>query len=133
MYGTTTYLSACSDEEWSDDEKAEDTKGGGGKDDLEELDEMQLGELLAREQRARHMGLSQVRTSFIGVVHATHGGGGTCRAVGRRVVRLGLLFCLPWIRTAHHVRSQKKHILPVCNSITEIPGRLGSLYIVLRV
>lgn len=48
-----------SDEEWSDDEKAEAGKGG-AKDDLEELDEMQLGELLAREQRARHMGLSQV-------------------------------------------------------------------------
>ena len=45
-----------SDEEWSDDEK-----GGGKEDDLEELDEMQLGELLAKEQRARHMGLSQVR------------------------------------------------------------------------
>lgn len=52
--------SCCSDEEWSDDEKAEDAKGGGAKDDLEELDEKQLGELLAREQRARHIGLSQV-------------------------------------------------------------------------
>lgn len=48
-----------SDEEWSDDEKAEGGKGG-EKDDLEELDEVQLGELLSREQRARHMGLSQV-------------------------------------------------------------------------
>lgn len=53
----------CSDEEWSDDEKGEGGKEG-AKDDLEELDEMQLGELLAREQRARHMGLSQVRSYF---------------------------------------------------------------------
>lgn len=53
----------CSDEEWSDDEKGEGGKEG-AKDDLEELDEMQLGELLAREQRARHMGLSQVRCCF---------------------------------------------------------------------
>ncbi|CAN0548226.1 unnamed protein product, partial [Ectocarpus sp. 12 AP-2014] len=52
-----------SDEEWSDDEKAEDAKGGAAKDDLEELDELQLSELLGREQRARHMGLSQVRTN----------------------------------------------------------------------
>lgn len=54
------YISSCigcfSDEEWSDDEK-----GKGEDDDLEELDEQQLGELLAKEQRARHMGLSQVR------------------------------------------------------------------------
>lgn len=45
-----------SDEEWSDDER-----GKGEEDGLEELDEQALGELLAREQRARHMGLSQVR------------------------------------------------------------------------
>lgn len=53
-------INYCSDEEWSDDEKGEGGKEG-AKDDLEELDEMQLGELLAREQRARHMGLSQVQ------------------------------------------------------------------------
>lgn len=46
-----------SDEEWSDDERGEGEK----KDELDELDEVQLGEVLAREQRARHMGLSQVR------------------------------------------------------------------------
>lgn len=58
-----THQTDGSDEEWSDDEKAEAGKKG-AKDDLEELDEMQLGELLAREQRARHMGLSQVRFFF---------------------------------------------------------------------
>ncbi|CAM9125188.1 unnamed protein product, partial [Scytosiphon promiscuus] len=54
-----------SDEEWSDDEKAEAGKGAGAKDDLEELDEVQLGELLAREQRARHMGLSQTAVEYL--------------------------------------------------------------------
>lgn len=76
-----------SDEEWSDDEK-----GGGKEDDLEELDEMQLGELLAKEQRARHMGLSQVRV--YGVVFVSVGERATLSLPLLLHLSLYLRFCL---------------------------------------